>query len=80
LWEEPEQHNTFINPHKAEAPAQQKKAIEAKGEFKKAPVNPRIPDRAVCIGTEVSQQEQPKLLAFLDKNSHVLHGSQQKHH
>jgi hypothetical protein len=37
LWEEPEQHNTFIGPHKAEASVEQKKAIEVEGEFKKVP-------------------------------------------
>jgi hypothetical protein len=55
---------TFSAP---EAPTEHKKAIEAEGEFKKVPLDPRVPDRVVCIGAEASQQEQAELLAFLDK-------------
>jgi recombinational DNA repair ATPase RecF len=73
LWgEEPEQHNTFTGPHKAEALIEHKKAIEAKGEFKKVPLDPRVPDRAMCISAEASQQEQAGHLAFLDKNNDVF--------
>jgi hypothetical protein len=35
-------------------------------------LDPRIPDKAVYIGTEMSPQEQAVLLPFLDKNSGVL--------
>jgi hypothetical protein len=35
-------------------------------------LDPRVPDRAMCIGAEVSQQEQAELLAFLDKNNDVF--------
>jgi hypothetical protein len=69
LREEPELHNTSAVQHKVEAPAECKKAIEAEGEFKKVPLDPRVPDKTRCIGTEASQQEQAKLLAFLDKNN-----------
>jgi hypothetical protein len=55
-----------------EAPTEHKKAIEAEGEFKKVPLDPRVPDRVVCIGAEASQQEQAELLAFLDKNNDVF--------
>jgi hypothetical protein len=48
------------------------KAIEAEGEFKKVPLDPRVLDRTVCIGAEASQQEQVELLAFLDKNSDIF--------
>jgi hypothetical protein len=40
--------------------------------FKRVSLDPRVPDRAMCIGTEATQQEQVKLLAFLDKNSDVF--------
>jgi hypothetical protein len=46
-----------------------KKAIELVGEFKKVLLDPRVPDRTICISVEASQQEQAELLAFLDKNS-----------
>jgi hypothetical protein len=72
LWEKPEQHNTFTGPRKAEALTKHKKAIEAKGAFNKVPLDPRVPDRVACIGMEASQQEQAKLLAFLDKNNDIF--------
>jgi hypothetical protein len=72
LWEELEWYSTITDQHKAEAPIECRKAIEAKGEFKKVPLDPRVPDRTVCIGAEASQQEQAELLAFLDKNSDVF--------
>jgi hypothetical protein len=72
LWEEPEQHNTFTDPHKVEVPTEHKKAIKAEGEFKKVPIDPRVFDKAVCIDAEVSQKEQAELLAFLDKNNDVF--------
>jgi hypothetical protein len=36
------------------------------------PLDPRVPDKTVCIGAEASQEEQAKLLSFLDKNSDVF--------
>jgi hypothetical protein len=35
-------------------------------------LDPRVPDKTVCIGVETSQDEQTKLLGFLDKNSDVF--------
>jgi hypothetical protein len=49
-----------------------KKGIEGEGKFKKVPLDPRVPDQTVSIGTEASQQEQAAILAFLDKNNDVL--------
>jgi hypothetical protein len=74
LREDPEQHNhtTFTDQQKAETPVECKKAIEPKGEFKKVLLDRRVPDRTVCISVEETQQEQVKLLAFLDKNSDVF--------
>jgi hypothetical protein len=62
LREELEQHSTSIGQHKVEAPSECKRAIEAKGEFKKVPLDPRVPDRTVCISAEASQLEQAELL------------------
>jgi hypothetical protein len=42
------------------------------GEFKKVPLDPRVPDRVMCISTEMGQQEHAELLAFLDKNNDVF--------
>jgi hypothetical protein len=39
---------------------------------RKSPLDPRVPDRVVCIGAEASQQEHAELLAFLDKNNDVF--------
>jgi hypothetical protein len=58
----------------AEAPVKFKKTIEADGDFKKVALDPRVPDRVIFIGTEMSLEEQVELLAFLDKNNDVLHG------
>jgi hypothetical protein len=33
---------------------------------------PRVPDKTICIGAEASQEEQAKLLGFLDKNIDVF--------
>jgi hypothetical protein len=46
--------------------------IEAKGEFKKVPLDPRVSYKTICIGPEASQKEQMKLLSFHDKNSNVI--------
>jgi hypothetical protein len=35
-------------------------------------LDPRVPNKTVCIGTEASKQEQVELLAFLDKNSDIF--------
>jgi hypothetical protein len=65
LWEQSDQH-------RAEPLTEYKKIIEAEGEFKKVPLDPRVLDQIVCIGTEASQEEQTKLLSFLDKSSDVF--------
>jgi hypothetical protein len=49
-----------------------RKFIEAEGEFKKIPLDPRVSDKTVCIGTKANQQDQAELLSFLDKNSDVF--------
>jgi hypothetical protein len=53
-------------PLKAEALVEYKKAIEDDTEFKK------VPNRAMCIGIEMSQEQQAKVLPFLDKNNGVF--------
>jgi hypothetical protein len=72
LWEDPKQHTTSDNKHKIEAPVECKKALKPVGEFKKVPLDPRVPDITVCIDTVASHHEQTELLAFLDKNSDVF--------
>jgi hypothetical protein len=52
--------------------AEFKKAIEAEGDFKRVALDPRVPDKAVCIGIEMSPQEQVELLKFFDKNDDVF--------
>jgi hypothetical protein len=72
LQEDPKQQTTFTGQHKVEARRDATKAKEPKGEFKKVPLDPRVTDRTICISAEAGQQEQAKLLAFLDKNSDVF--------
>jgi hypothetical protein len=35
-------------------------------------LDPRVSNKTVCIGVEINQEEQTKLLGFLDKNSDVF--------
>jgi hypothetical protein len=49
-----------------------KKEIETKGDFTRLALDPRVPDKIVCIRAEISPQEQVELLQFLDKNSDVF--------
>jgi hypothetical protein len=72
LWEEWEQYQQSSCPFKEEAPTEYKKAIDADGEFKKVPLDPIVPDRAVCLGTETYLEEQAELLAFLEENTDVF--------
>jgi hypothetical protein len=72
--EESEQRNTSTGHLKVEAPAEYKKAIEADDEFKKVSLDSRVHDSAMCIGTEIGQQEQVELLAFLNKTMTSSHG------
>jgi hypothetical protein len=69
LWEEMEQYQQTEYPFKQEASVEFKKVIEAEGDIKKVALDPRVPDRAVCLGTKMSPQELVELLEFLDKNS-----------
>jgi hypothetical protein len=52
--------------------AEFKKTIEAKGDFTRVALDPRVPDRTVCIGAEMSLEEQAKLMQFLEKNNDVF--------
>jgi hypothetical protein len=46
--------------------------MEAEAQFKKVSLDPRVPDKTVCIGAEASQEERAKLLGFLDKSSDIF--------
>jgi hypothetical protein len=58
--------------HEAQPPIECKKFIEAEGEFKKVPLDPKVPDKIVCIDTKANQQDQEELLSFLDKNNDMF--------
>jgi hypothetical protein len=62
----------WSDQHRAEPPAEYKNIIEAKGEFKKVPLDLRALDKTVCIGAEASQEEQMKLPSFIHKNNDVF--------
>jgi hypothetical protein len=72
LREDIEQHEQVQPSSKKEMSAEFKKAIEAEGDFKRVALDPRVPDKAVCIGIEMSPQEQVELLKFFDKNGDVF--------
>jgi hypothetical protein len=72
LREDKKQREQEQPSSKKEMSAEFKKAIEAEGDFKRVALNPRVPDKAVCTGTEVSPQEQAELMQFLNKNSSVF--------
>jgi hypothetical protein len=59
---------------KKEMSVESKKAIEAEGDFKRVTLDPRVPDKAVCNGTEMSPQEQAGLLQFLTRTTMSAHG------
>jgi hypothetical protein len=69
---ESEQFQQPSCPNNVEASTEFKKTIEAYGDFKKVALDPRVPDRVVCLGTEMCLEEQAELLAFLDKNNDVF--------
>jgi hypothetical protein len=71
---EAEQYQQIEWPAKQEALVEFKKAIKAKGDFKKIALHPRVPDRAVGLNTETSLEEQAELMAFLDKTTVFLCG------
>jgi hypothetical protein len=52
--------------------AEHKKAIEAEGDVTRLTLDPRVPDKTVCINAEISLEEQAELLQFLDKNSDIF--------
>jgi hypothetical protein len=52
--------------------AESKPSIEADGETKKIPLDPRVPDKAVLLGMEMSPQEEAELLVFFNKNSDIF--------
>jgi hypothetical protein len=62
LREDTEQHEQEQPLSTGEISAKFKKAIEAEGDFKRAALDPRVPDMAICIGTGMSPQEQAELL------------------
>jgi hypothetical protein len=48
--------------HKQEISTEFKKANEVEGDFTRLALDPRVPDRTVCIGADISPQEQAELL------------------
>jgi hypothetical protein len=75
LREDADRHEQAQPSPKQEISIEFKKAIEVKGDFSIMALDPRIPDRTVCIGAEMSSEEQMELLQFLDKNSDVFNWS-----
>jgi hypothetical protein len=72
LREATDQHEQAQPSPKQEILVEFKKAIEVEGDFSRVAPDPRIPDRTVCIGTEMNPEEQAEHLQFLDKNSNIF--------
>jgi hypothetical protein len=66
--EEHEQYQQQACSTDPRALAESKQAIEADGETKKVPLDPKVPIKYVFLGTEMSPEEEVELLAFLNKN------------
>jgi hypothetical protein len=59
-------------PSEQETLAEFKKAIQPKGDFTRVALDLRVPDRTVCIGADMTQEDKAELIQFLDKNSDVF--------
>jgi hypothetical protein len=66
------EHEQAQPSSKQEILAEFKEAIEAEGNFRRVALDPRVPDKTVYIGIEMSPQEQAELLQFLNKNIDVF--------
>jgi LAS superfamily LD-carboxypeptidase LdcB len=58
--------------HKTQPPTECRKVIKAEADFQKVSLDPRVPNKTVCIGIEANQHDQAELLSFLDKNNDVF--------
>jgi hypothetical protein len=58
--------------HEAQPLIECRNFIEAEGELKKVLLDPSVPDKTVCIGTEANLQDQEEFLSFLNKNNDVI--------
>jgi hypothetical protein len=67
-----EQHKQAQPSSKQEISAEFKKAIEVEGDFNRVALNPRVPNKIVCTGAEMSPEEQAELLQFLNMNSDIF--------
>jgi hypothetical protein len=72
LREDAEQHEQAQPLSKQEISAEFKKAIQAKGDFRRVALDPKLLDKTVCVGNEMSLQEQVELLQFRDKNNDIV--------
>jgi hypothetical protein len=72
LREDTNQHESEQPSSKQEISAKFKRAIEAEGDFSRVAIDPRVPDRIICISGDMSPEELAELLQFLDKDSDVF--------
>jgi hypothetical protein len=72
LREDAYQHEQAQPFPKQEISAEFKKVIKAEGDSSRVALDPRIPDRTICFGAEMSTEEQAELLQFLEKNNDVF--------
>jgi hypothetical protein len=62
LREGTDQHELVQPSSKQETSVEFKKPIEAKGDFNRVAIDPRVQDRTVCIGDKMSPKQQVELL------------------
>jgi hypothetical protein len=72
LWEASDNCQQDLRSADAEGSGKNRKAVEADCETKRAPLDPRIPNRIVLVRRYLSPREEAELLSFLDKNSDVF--------
>jgi hypothetical protein len=62
LMEDAYQYELVQPSSKEETSTEFKKPIDAKGDFNKVIIDPRVPDRTMCIRAKMSSKEQAELL------------------
>jgi hypothetical protein len=72
IRDESEQYQQSTCPIDTKASHESKKAIKVDGDIKKVALDPRVRDKVVCLGTEMTPGEHAKLLAFLDRNNDIF--------
>jgi hypothetical protein len=72
LHEEENEGRQDTSTAKTKACIVSKPVIKSELKTIRVPLDPRVPDKALVISQDLSQEEETELLSFLDKNSDVF--------